>query len=238
MFNEQEEKSLEQELNNRQNVNEEQVQLTVSNKRRKFNDFKIKYKKDKKKYLVALSALCAMLSMTMGTSYAYLTYVSKTDNSILIDAGELALSFYNEQNIISIENAVPMKDQVGLAQEQEYSFDVKNNGTIPAKYIITLDNSCTTGNEIDVCIPDEYIKVGLKVGDAEYKVIEKNEKDKFIIETGSLAKGGYNSYKMKVWLAHNTPDTYNAQNNQNIVYKAKLGLTYEQGKTSIVLIIL
>lgn len=233
MFNDQEEKSIEQELNSKQTINEEQVQINVSNKRKRFNNFKIKYKKDKKKYLVALSALFAMLSMTMGTSYAYLTYVSKTNNSVIIDAGELALSFYNEQNIISVENAVPVKDQVGLAQEQEYSFDIKNNGTIPATYTITLDNTCTTGSGIDVCIPDEYIKVGLKVGNEDYKVIERNEKDKYIIETGSLAKGGYNSYKMKVWLDHSTPNTYNAQNNQTIAYKGKLGLTYEQGKTNL-----
>ena len=101
MFNEKEKASIEQELNDNHTLDEENVQINVTNKRKNFNSFKIKYKRDKKKYLVAMSALCAMLSMTMGTSYAYLTYVSKTDNTVTIDAGELALSFYNEQNIIS-----------------------------------------------------------------------------------------------------------------------------------------
>ncbi len=233
MFDEKDEKSLKQELENKPAIKEDDVQINVTSKRKRFDSFKIRYKKDKKKYLVAISALCAMLSMTMGSSYAYLKYVSKTNNTVVLDAGTLALTFQNEQNIISLENAVPVKDQVGLQQEQEYSFDIRNNGTIPASYTITLDNICTTGNGIDACIPDEYIKVGLKVGSSDYKVIERNEKSKYIIETGSLAKGGYNSYKMKVWLDHNTPNTYNAQNNQNIVYKGKLGLTYEQGKINL-----
>ena len=196
MFNEQDEKSLEQELDNKQIKSEDDVEINVAQKKKNFNDFKVKYKKDKKKYLVAMSALCAILSMTMGSSYAYLTYVSETEHTVVIDAGELALSFYNEQNIISVQNAVPVKDQVGLASDQEYSFDVKNNGTIPAIYKITLDNTCTTGATVDVCIPDEYIKVGLKIGTGAYKVIEKNDKSEYIIDNGSLQSGGLNSYKM------------------------------------------
>ena len=179
-----------------------------------------------------MSALCAMLSMTMGSSYAYLTYVSETNNTVIIDAGQLALSFYNEQNIISIEDAVPVKDQVGLESDQEYSFNVKNNGTIPAIYKITLDNTCQTGANIDLCIPDEYIKVGIKIGTGDYKVIERSGKSEYIIDNGNLQSGGLNSYKMKVWLSHDTPNTYNATGGQKIVYKGKLGLTYTQGKTN------
>ena len=232
MFNEQDEKSLEQEINNNQTPEEENVEINLIQKKKNFNDFKVRYKKDKKKYLVAMSALCAMLSMTMGSSYAYLTYVSETNNTVIIDAGQLALSFYNEQNIISIEDAVPVKDQVGLESDQEYSFNVKNNGTIPAIYKITLDNTCQTGANIDLCIPDEYIKVGIKIGTGDYKVIERSGKSEYIIDNGNLQSGGLNSYKMKVWLSHDTPNTYNATGGQKIVYKGKLGLTYTQGKTN------
>ena len=232
MFNKQDEKSLEQELKNSQTHDEENVEINVTHKKKDFNDIRIKYKKDRKKYLVAMAALCAMVSMTMGSSYAYLTYVSQTANTVIIDAGQLALSFHNEQNIISIENAVPVKDQVGLASDQEYSFNIKNNGTIPAIYKITLDNTCTTGANVDLCIPDEYIKVGLKVGSENYKVIERSGKSEYIIDNGSLQSGGVNSYKMKVWLSHDTPNTYNAAGGRKIVYKGKLGLTYEQGKTN------
>ena len=231
MFEENEEKSLEQEISsNDNNTSEEEVQINVTRKRKRFDDFKIKYKKDKKKYLVTLSAILAMLSMTMGTSYAYLTYVSQTDNTVTINVGTLALTFQNEENVISILNAVPMKDQAGLEQEEEYSFDVKNNGSIPATYKITLDNTCVTGSGLDLCIPDEYIKVGIKEGNKDYKVVERNDKSEYIIETGSLQANKSKSYKMKIWLAHNTPNTYNATNNQSIAYKGKLGLTYEQGE--------
>jgi len=230
MFDENEEKEIELDLSNQDNNKEEVVQINVTSKRKRFDDLRIKYRKNKKKYLILMSAILAMLSMTMGSSYAYLTYVSQTDNTITINAGTLALTFRNEENVIRLLNTLPVKDQVGLEQEDEYSFKIKNNGTIPAKYVITLDDVCETGNGLDLCIPDEYIKVGIKVGTSDYKVVERNDKDKYVIETGSLEANGVQSYKMKLWLAHNTPDTYNAKSNLSIAYKGKLGLSYEQGE--------
>ena len=241
MFSERDQKQIEEEISSQENNElEENVQIDMLTKAKlqsefgkgyssKFKNLQIKYKKDKRKVLVAIAGLLAMFSALMGSSYAYLTYVSKTNNSITINAGSLALIFQNEENMINITNAVPVKDQVGLNSDKEYNFQIKNNGSIPAKYKITLEETCVTGNDVDVCIPDEYVKVGLKVGDNDYKVVERNDKNEYILETGSLPKGATNTYKMKIWLDHETPNTYNAAGNKNIVYKGKLGLSYEQG---------
>ena len=220
---------LEKDLENN-NSKDEEVQINVSHKKKKFDTFRMKYKKDKKKYIVIMVAMLIMLSTVVGTSYAYLRGISKTNNSVVISAGTIALTFQNDENVLDIYGAVPMSDEDGLAQSTEYSFDVKNNGTIPAVYTITLDNTCEAGNGIDLCIPDQYIKVGIKTGNEEYKVLEKKDQEKYIIETGELQKGQSQRYKMKIWLDYNTPNTYNAVNDQVIAYKGKLGLTYKQGK--------
>ena len=213
---------------------EENVEITVTIKRKKFNNPKIKYKKDKNKYVLEVLIIVVMLSLVIGSSYAYLTYVSKTDNNVTINAGTLSLVFQNENNTISMENAVPVKDKVGLEGNQEYSFNIKNNSNTPVTYKITLDNICQTGANINKCIPDEYIKVGIKVGDAQYKVVERNSKNEYIIETGRLSKNASQTYKMKIWLAHNTPNDYNGAGGKIIVYKGKLGLSYEQGKSNLI----
>ena len=222
---------IEKDLENN-NSKDEEVQINVSHKKKRFDTFRMKYKKDKKKYIVIIVAMLIMLSTVVGTSYAYLRGISKTNNSVVISAGTIALTFQNDENVLDISNAVPMSDEDGLAQSTEYSFDVKNNGTIPAVYTITLDNTCEAGNGIDLCIPDQYIKVGIKTGNEEYKVLEKKDQEKYIIETGELQKGQSQRYKMKIWLDYNTPNTYNAVNNQVIAYKGKLGLTYKQGKSN------
>ena len=188
MFSEKDKEQIEEEINNVDNTeSEEEVQIDLSNKAKlksefgrgfsnKFKNLQIKYRKDKRKTLVAIAGILTMFSALMGSSYAYLTYVSKTDNSVTINAGQLALIFQNETNTINLTNAVPVKDQVGLNSDKEYNFQVKNNGSIPGTYKITLDDTCVTGNGVDVCIPDDYIKVGLKVGNNDYKVVERNDK--------------------------------------------------------------
>ena len=243
MFSEKDKKQIEEEIKKQENTeSEENVQIDISSKSKlksqfgrgfsnKFKNLQIRYKKDKRKTLVAIAGLFAMFSALMGSSYAYLTYVSKTNNSVTINAGSLALIFQNEENVINLTNAVPVKDSVGLSSDKEYSFEIKNNGSIAGTYKITLDNTCVTGNGVDVCIPDDYIKVGLKIGNNDYKVVERNDKNEYILDTGSLQKGKSQSYKMKIWLDHETPNTYNAAGSKNIVYKGKLGLSYEQGKT-------
>lgn len=223
---------LEEELKKVSTEKEEEVQIRTSNRRRNFNKLRIKYKKDKKKYLVMLLGLFVMISSLIGTSFAYLTYVSKTDNSTIITAGTLALILQNEENVISISNALPMKDEEGLAQQDEYSFEVRNNGTIPESYKITLNNTCTVSGEVTSCIPDDYIKIGLKIGNNDYKIIEKNEQSEFIIDTGDLGKGQVQSYKMKIWLSYDTPTTYNTTTGV-VQYSGQLGISYAQSTAKV-----
>ena len=136
MFSEKDKKQIEEEIKKQENTeSEENVQIDISSKSKlksqfgrgfsnKFKNLQIRYKKDKRKTLVAIAGLFAMFSALMGSSYAYLTYVSKTNNSVTINAGSLALIFQNEENVINLTNAVPVKDSVGLGSDKEYSFEI------------------------------------------------------------------------------------------------------------------
>jgi len=153
----------------------------------KFKNLNIKYKKDPKKAIAIFIAVLGLFSCLIGTSFSYLTYVSKTNNSTVIKAGTLALTFKNESSGIYLNNALPQSDEEGLANESEYSFEIENTGTIASTYKLTLDNTCTLDKSYsiegvslkpDKCIPNEYIKVAIKEGDSSsYQVIEKKKKD-------------------------------------------------------------
>ena len=237
---------------NKNKVKEDDVKIDVTQKskikgffsknfNKKFKDLKIKYKKDPKKFVVATLGILLAFSALVGSSYAYLTYVSKTDNTTVISAGTLALTFNNESNAITLEGALPITDEEGLEGTTEYTFDIKNSGSIPATYKITLDNTCNTGNTYtvnnesikpDLCIPNEYIKVGLKQGNGSYKVLEKKETDdSYILDADSLGANKSKTYTMKIWLDYNTPNDYNSSGDKNVIYVGKLGLSYEQGTT-------
>ena len=221
----------------------EVVKPKVTNRKKfskKFDDLKIKYKKDPKKYIVIASCLLLALALLGGTSYAYLSYVSKTGNTTVIEAGTLALTFANESNAIILDNAVPQQDNNALEENTEYTFSIKNNGSLAASYKITLDNTCTldktysiNGESVkpDTCIPDSHIKVGIKEGNGEYTVLDKTSENDYVIAAGSLNGGASKNYTMKIWLDYDTPNDYNSHGTLNIIYSGKLGLDYEQGIT-------
>ena len=209
----------------------------------KFKNLKIKYKKDPKKFAVVTLGLLVAFSALIGSSYAYLTYISKTNSSTVINAGTLALVFKNDSNAITLDGALPMKDSDGLNSKDIYEFSIENTGSIQATYRVTLDNTCSLGKSYEVggasvtpniCIPDNYVKVGISENGGEYKVLERksaNEESSYIIATGSLNAGKTISYKMKIWLDYSTPNTYNTTENSIALYAGKLGLSYEQGNS-------
>ena len=246
-------KIIEDDIKQKNNLKEEPGEnIDISNKDKissvtsksfsdKFKNLKVKYKQDPKKFIVATFAILVAFSMLVGSSYAYLSYVSKTDNSTTITAGTLALNFKNESNSITLSNALPEKDNLGLENSAEYEFTIENIGSLPATYRVTLDNTCLTTKTYSIngenitpstCIPNEFIKVAIKENNGRYKVLEKktiNNEASYIIATGSLKATKTIIYKMKIWLDYDTPNTYNANGGKNIIYAGQLGLSYEQG---------
>ncbi len=207
----------------------------------KFNNLKVRYKKDPKKGLALVLAIVALFSTLVGSSYAYLQYVSKTNNSTVINAGTLALTFKGSSNSIMLTGALPQSDSDGLANSAEYEFSIENTGSIPANYRLTLDNVCSTSSSYSIdgtsvtpslCIPNEYIKVAIKEGNKDYKVLEKkaiNNETSYIIDADSLKSELTRTYKMKIWLDYDTPNTYSSSGSNVVIYAGKLGLSYEQG---------
>ena len=207
----------------------------------KFNNLKVRYKKDPKKGLTLVLAIVALFSTLVGSSYAYLQYVSKTNNSTVINAGTLALTFKGSSNSIMLTGALPQSDSDGLANSAEYEFSIENTGSIPANYRLTLDNVCSTSSSYSIdgtsvtpslCIPNEYIKVAIKEGNKDYKVLEKktiNNETSYIIDADSLKSKLTRTYKMKIWLDYDTPNTYSSSGSNVVIYAGKLGLSYEQG---------
>ena len=210
---------------------DEDVKLKIKKKNKNFNNFHVKYKKDKKKYIVLILILLSLIASLGGASFAYLTHIAKTENDITIKAGTLALTINNEENSISMINAVPTSDVDGLSSNNEYTFSIKNEGSITAKYKIVLANTCkeeTVGDvTIDKCVPNNYIRVGLKQGNSEYKTLESTG-DELVLDSGELLKEESKNYKMKLWLSYDTPNDYNSKGGKNILYQGKINIFYEQ----------
>lgn len=203
---------------------------------KKFDNLNVKYEKDKKKYVIAFMGLLLLVASLLGSSYAYLTYVSSTENSTIISAGSIAIDLSEPDNSLTITNALPVKDETGLSNAKEYKFTIKNTGNVGTNYKILIANHCTVGEtykinnkdiKADKCLLDEYVKIGIKDEYNDYIIKSKTDPDKYIILEGSLLPNETKNYTMKMWLAENTPNIFNGKDG-DVVYLGKLEIEYEQ----------
>ena len=178
------------------------------------------------------------ISFAISNSFANLTNVSETGSTSSLKAGVMKLDFTKGSSAINLNNAIPQLEKDAIENNEEYLFTVTNTGDITTQYSIILNNKCDTektykinGEMIkpDMCIPDRYIKVGLSINDSDYKIISSDESiNNYVIDTRLINKGATNKYKLKVWLALETPNDYNSKGGKNIMYLSNINIAYKQ----------
>ena len=231
------------------NVDDDNVKMIGTRKNKKKKNYvenldKIKPKNFKKRRM-ALAIIClAVISsaFVISSSFAKLTSTSTTTNSSKLEAGVLKLDFSKGNEAINLTNALPQTDNDALMNNNEYQFTITNTGNIPNEYTLNLDNTCTTDKiykinhkEVvpDLCIPNNYIKVGISKNGNEYQVLTGTELNStFTIDSGTLNVNEANNYKMKLWLSLDTPNEYNAKNKKVVIYSGNLNIIYNQIDTS------
>ncbi len=202
----------------------------------KFNRLKIKYKDSPSIKISFLLGVVSILLIFIGSSYAFIFKSAYTSSINKITAGNLVMTLENTTPVISIGNAVPTPDDVAINSSDYYGFTLKNNGSINAKYKISLINSCVVGNTYTVgsdsvvagvCVPTNYIKAGISKDGEDYKVLKADSSGNIILDSSVLGKLRNSSYKLKLWLDYDTPNEYNVKD-KNIIISVKLQLYSEQ----------
>ena len=205
---------------------------------KKFNKLNLKDKDGKRKFISLIVTVFGIFLIVTGTSVAYLMgqYVGGENT---ITAGTLVLYLPTESNGISLNGAVPKTDALGLNQTEKYTFTLKNNGTIDMKYSIMLKNDCKVNESIningssiipDVCVPNEYVKVGIKKGNDE-AIIKKLSNDALL--EGTLSTNEQINFEIKLWLDESTPNDYQGIVNgveRNVIFYGTVALKGEQTK--------
>lgn len=211
----------------------------------KFDKLRNDYKDNKLPMASLLFCLFFVLALAVGSSYAYLTFENVAENSNSIVAGTLVLNFLDETDAIYMSGAVPQLDEDGLNYNAEHSFSFENSGTLNVDYKIKLKNSCQVGVPVnvggetitpEVCIPLDYIKVGVKKDNGTYSVVSMNEDGEIILDTGSLAKRKQaGTYTFKLWLDQSTPIDYQGMddegNDRVVAFVGQIELYGEQSAT-------
>ena len=207
---------------------------------KKFERLNVK-KTNYQRVFFLLVGFLGVLCITVGGSYAYLTFEVTGQEINYIQAGTLVVDFANESSGITMVNAVPQRDGEALINNDEYTFTVQNTGSIDASYTVTLKNVCATTSSYpvgegtvtpDVCIPFDYIRVGVKEGDDVYTV-KTPSNGTITLATGELLAGAASpNFSIKIWLSEDTPDDYqgidSAGNPRDVLFVGKVEINGSQ----------
>ncbi|MBQ3021081.1 MAG: hypothetical protein IJD92_02510 [Bacilli bacterium] len=151
----------------------------------------------------------------IGTSYALYMDVDTDTDYQLVNVGDLAISFENGSNIISLTNLLPLEDSDAVSKSDNiYSFNIYNTGTYNAYYnikLVTMD-----GNEVE----SNYINYQFckTIGEGSCFINTLSNKENGVIykdmleakDPNQISTNPYSSYMLRVWI-----------NNQYISEEAK-----------------
>ena len=181
--------------------------------------FREKFNTNKKIIIV----LILLLILLIGGSYALLRVSVTGQKGNVLIAGGLSLELDDSTaSGINIEKTVPMSDEKGLETE-EYTFMLKNNGTVDSDYTIYLDDETLDENETRML--DKYVKYSLvkNEGTVTQILTSTGTNPNRVIDTGIIEKNKTNTYSLKVWIDSNADNEV-----MNTIFKAKLRVEANQ----------
>lgn len=98
-------------------------------------------KQFKKKLRIGVLSILLTLTLLLGFSYAWFTFLKQGDKQNIVKVGNLSLNL-SEGEPIKLEVALPTSIEMAL-DGTPYHFEIENEGTVDANYQIYLDNTGT-----------------------------------------------------------------------------------------------
>ena len=153
--------------------------------------------KNKKKILAIVFAVVALV--VVGTTYAFITTTLSGTKKVTITAGTLSLVL-NEGNAITISDALPMYDQVGMIQEKSFDFSLANNTSNDTDYTLKLVK-IDSANELQTIIVKYYLT---KEGVGEPALLSSLTDG--VIDTGTITGNDTIDYTLRLWIDSEVTD--------------------------------
>ena len=153
----------------------------------------------KKRIILYFVVGLTIITVFMASTYALFLLTMQSSKKQVITAGNLDL-ILEEDRSINISSAYPMADEVGIIQEEKYSFRLINRGTVKSNYRIKIVEVGT--DNIDKSI----IKYGLtKNGETTINYLSNIENG--ILDEGVIAANKtVFYYDLRLWICETVRD--------------------------------
>ena len=168
--------------------------------------------KEKKKQIIKISVwITSIFVIFLSLTYAFINVQLKGEKKQVLNAGQLSLELLEDENNLTIENALPMYDEVGMLQEA-FTFRLVNNQKDAVNYIIKLID-ITTKEKLDTSI----VKYGL-LKDKIQKIDLLSSLENNSLDKGTILGNQTIHYSLRLWIDETVEDE-SLIKNKSLSYK-------------------
>ncbi len=181
---------------------------------------------NKKRIIILIVSLIAVVGIIVGVSYAFFSVGGSQEQANTFTSGCLNISLTDASSSISLSNIYPITDVEGL-EGTSYDFTIENTCNTDTNYQINLESL----NEVANSLSADYIKVSLS-SDTVGNVISilsdntqvtpeiDNAYESFNLYTGTLGASETKTYHLKLWLDYDAT----VEQAANKVYLSKINV--------------
>ena len=176
--------------------------------------------KEKHKKAVGILSILLLIVLIIGGSYAFYNWTVSGSKNLVINAGVLDLVL-EEENAITISDALPMHDEVGMIQEP-YTFRLVNNSNMSVNYKLKLVK-INADNELEL----SDVKYGFTKEDDKTIDLLSNLTSE-VIDEGIISASDTINYSLRLWIRDGvTDDTTIA--GKSLSYKLEVEVSQRDG---------
>jgi len=181
--------------------------------------------RNKKKTLMIILGIFALVIVTTAASFAFFTYSRTGNTKATIISGDIEFS-YIEGESAELVNAFPVSDEIGAIDESgEYDFQVKLNstGTTSANYNVYLVDNNTSTNHFtneqikfaliknDVFVANTSATEGVKLSSIDGFDEGTSKGEGIVLEDQEISSGEVDNYKLRIWISDDVTYTNDYQ---------------------------
>ena len=171
-----------------------------------------------KSIILIIVCVIILILVVIGVSYAAIFYSKRGEKINTVSTGTLMMSYSENTNGISLTDAYPMTDEVGMTlnQDRQY-FDFTVSATTGGQSIINYIITAT--KEVDSTLPDNAIKVYLTSTDggresqvlaptkvSDLSITDNNSVNapsgQFLLLASDFRESGTRNYRLRMWISN------------------------------------
>ncbi len=199
--------------------------------------------------VVAVLLLISMVLITMGTSYAFFSYVKEGNVENILTTGKIKFLYTENNGVgngITLNNAIPEIDEVGktgIGEGKTFDFTINGDSTgdEEVKYELTVEKYIADNKGINQVLPDDAIKIYLtevagttevecplvmdgvrvKTFDELKETIMENGKGKTVYngKIPGKTEGYSKAFRLRMWLSDDVDLTNDLYKDKEVVIK-------------------